>query len=156
MPPIDDDPELRLFFLDEAEALAESILGILQRFLNGDASESAFEELRRGFHTLKGGAAQMSGCDSLYCCAEKAERLAQGIQRRLVVASPALLGLLADAARANVELISAARMSGVMPAYSLQLRERLERANQRVLEADRRAMSADGPAPLPQLIDDAV
>lgn len=156
MLPIEDDPELRLFFFDEAEALAESMLGTVQALIEGAGDETALESLRRGFHTLKGGAAQLPGCDSLLDCSQRAERLAQGMLLNIVITSPALIALLGDVVREAIDLIDVARKTGNMPAYSPILRERMERATLRLQQIERQAMSADNPAPIPCLIDDAV
>ncbi|MFT5575662.1 MAG: chemotaxis protein histidine kinase CheA [Bermanella sp.] len=156
MQQIEIDAELRLFFLDEAEALAAGILAGIQSLILGAAGDEVQEHMRRGFHTLKGGAAQISGCNSLAGCAHKAERLAQGLVHNFAVASPALLGLLADAVRAIIELINATRLTGTMPDYSPALSERLESANQRLLKVESAAMSASAPLQFPQPIVDAI
>ncbi len=155
MQPIEDDAGLRLFFLDEAESLVNTMLTVIREFITGRSNAQAPEDIRRGFHTLKGGAAQMSGYDSMADCCQQAERLAQGLVRKVVVPNPALLGLLADAACANLGLIEAARTTGIMPKYPETLRERLERANQRLLAVECAAMNAADPLFYPQPIVDA-
>ncbi|HCS28704.1 MAG TPA: hypothetical protein DIW43_14695 [Spongiibacteraceae bacterium] len=154
MRPTEEDPDLWSFFLDEVEALGQEMLAAVKALAAGSLAETAYEDLRRGFHTLKGGAAQMSGCDSLYCCSMKAERIVQGVTREVVFPSPALLGLLGDAVGASIDLIQQARLSGVMPAYSLSLRERLERADQYLVDAERAQMCGEGRAPFPGLVVD--
>lgn len=155
MQTIDGDQELRQFFLEEAESVATSIYQTLTALDCNDCSESALESVRRGFHTLKGGAAQMTGFDSLADCSQKAERLVQGIVSRIAIPSQAVLALLIDAARENLALIRCAREDGSAPCSSA-LSGRLEQANQRLREAERLAAGSAECLLRPQSIDDVL
>ncbi len=125
----DDDLDMRQFFFEEVGTIAAKMHDALLAHRSGAASVMSFEDVRRGFHNIKGGALQVSGCDGTGKYATLAERLAAALAQKTIPVSAGVLTLLANTARALTDQSEAVCKGEAPPDGKPELRARLQEAH---------------------------
>lgn len=101
------DPEVREVFLSELDEVSDTLTALLPTWRAQRKHPTALQDIRRGFHTLKG-SARMVGANELGNFCGRIEKLALDLIERPNSASPdavatveKAIGLLPDCARAT-------------------------------------------------------
>lgn len=116
-PPADEEPvdeELREVFIEEAGEVLETIGRYLPAWKADHDDRDALTEVRRAFHTLKGGA-RMAEIGEIGDLAHELEFLYEGLCGGRLRASPALFGLLQRCHDELAEMLEAVRGHRTLP-----------------------------------------
>ena len=101
-PPV--DPELRDIFLEEYEAVLESLQSAIPDWMNDLENAEALTQIRRAFHTLKG-SGRMVGAERIGEYSWNIENLLNRLINRTLVRTPPMVDFIVEAAGAVPELI---------------------------------------------------
>ncbi len=118
-------------FLEEAAGIVVQLAGQLDELHYGYDGQRILDDIHRGFHTLKGGAAVMGGLEPLVECSSLAEQILDSLRSKRQALNPGLVSLIMRALNSAEAMIEAAAKGQPIEPLPDELRQRLQRASGR-------------------------
>lgn len=121
-------------FVEEAGEIVQQLSGQLDELHYGYDGERILDDIHRGFHTLKGGAAVVGGLEPLVECSTLAEQIMDSLRTKRLALNPGLVSLLGSALTAVEAQVREVEASGAISPLADELRQRLIKAAGRTPE----------------------